>query len=413
MKLKYFILLILPALFYGCFRKTPLPAQPKVGVVQKGIFSAQIAASFAGINIIDKGVCWSESENPNLNGNFKSAGKGSESFEMTITELSPLSKYFIRSYVTNEAGTVYSSNVTFTTLVAVSLSTSLAYSVTGISAAFTATMGTAANFTITERGVCWSTSPNPLATGNKASSNIAGSVYTLNIENLSPNTTYYARAYLKSTEGYMYGNETSFRTLGEQVTDINGNKYNTLTIGSQTWMLENLKVTKYNNGDNIPGVLQSNWTTANDAHGYLFDSGSNQVKYGNLYNFSAITDTRKIAPAGWRIPTQADWELLVNFLGTSTAAKKLMSSTNFEWGFNDLTNVNESRFNALAGGFRDNIGGDYTGNQTLFWSSSPSNNSEAISFRLSSSSSSSSSSAYDISPVNRKFGCYVRCIKNN
>lgn len=410
MKLKYFILLILPALFYGCFRKTPLPAQPKVGVVQKGIFSAQIAASFAGIDIIDKGVCWSESENPNLNGNFKSAGKGSESFEMTITELSPLSKYFIRSYVTNEAGTVYSSNVTFTTLVAVSLSTSLAYSVTGISAAFTATMGTAANFTITERGVCWSTSPNPLATGNKATSNIAGSVYTLNIENLAPNTTYFARAYLKSTEGYMYGNETSFRTLGEQVTDINGNKYNTLTIGSQTWMLENLKVTKYNNGDNIPGVLQLNWSTANDAHGYLFDSGSNQVKYGNLYNFSAITDTRKIAPAGWRIPTQADWELLVNFLG-SEAAWKLMSSNPYEWGFPDKTSANESRFNALSGGFRDNVGSDFsTGSQTLFWTSTASNNNQAMSFKLSIS---SIFASHELLLVNRKFGCYVRCIKNN
>lgn len=410
MKLIYFTLLILLTLFYGCFRKTPLPSQPKVGVIQKGIFSAQVAASFSGIDIIDKGVCWSESENPNLNGNFMSAGKGSDSFEMTITELSPLSKYFIRSYVTNEAGTVFSSNVTFTTLAAVSLSTSNAYSVTGISAAFSATMGPAPNFTITERGVCWSTSAKPVATSNRVTSTIAGSVYTLNIENLTPNTTYFARAYLKSTEGYIYGNETSFRTLGEQVTDINGNKYNTLTIGSQTWMLENLKVTRYNNGDNIPGVLLSNWSAANDAHGYLFDSGTNQVKYGNLYNYSTISDTRKIAPAGWRIPTQADWEQLVNFLGSNSAAKKLMSSNNFEWGLSgDLTNVNESRFNALAGGFRDNIGGDYIGNQTLFWSSTPSNNSEAISFRLSG----SGSSSYDISPVNRKFGCYVRCIKNN
>lgn len=143
--------------------------------------------------------------------------------------------------------------------------------------------------------------------------------------------------------------------LSEIVKDINGNVYHTVTIGTQVWMVENLKTSKYRNGDIIPKVIDnSEW--ANLKSGAFCNYNNDTVignKYGKLYNWYAITDSRKIAPIGWHVPSSAEWETLTNFLGgTNVAGGKIKETGTIYWSSPNLGATNESGFTALAGGGR-------------------------------------------------------------
>src|SRR5512133_2157241 len=101
------------------------------------------------------------------------------------------------------------------------------------------------------------------------------------------------------------------------VTDIDGNIYKTIAIGTQTWMAENLKVTHYQNGDSISKITDATpWSNLESGAYCIYLN--NSVKgntYGKLYNWFAITDSRNICPAGWHIPTDTEWETLYAYLG--------------------------------------------------------------------------------------------------
>lgn len=136
----------------------------------------------------------------------------------------------------------------------------------------------------------------------------------------------------------------------ETVSDISGNTYKTVTIGTQTWMAENLKVTKYNDGSAIPNVANdvewANLTTG--AYRNYNDKDSTVATYGRLYNWYAI-NTGKLAPIGWHVATDAEWTTLVTYLGgQGVAGSKLKETGTTHWTFNDATN--ESGFTALPGG---------------------------------------------------------------
>lgn len=154
------------------------------------------------------------------------------------------------------------------------------------------------------------------------------------------------------------------------VKDKDGNVYQTVTIGTQTWMVENLKTTKYNDGTNIPNVTDDatwgNLTTPAYCW-YNNDASTYKNVYGALYNWEAV-NSGKLAPTGWRIPTDDDWTTLVNYvtanLGTSTSLAKALSAkinwesdTNVGAIGNDLSNNNSSGFTALPGGYRNNMNG--------------------------------------------------------
>jgi uncharacterized protein (TIGR02145 family) len=158
-------------------------------------------------------------------------------------------------------------------------------------------------------------------------------------------------------------------TPDNTVKDIDGNVYQTVTIGTQVWMVENLKTTKYRNGDPIPNVTDdtewSNLTTGAQCN-YNNDAAIGN-KYGKLYNWYAVSDGRNIAPTGWHVFSDAEWTTLENYvaanLGTSgSVAKALASKT--DWASstdagavgNDLTKNNTSGFSALPGGFRYDYG---------------------------------------------------------
>ena len=165
------------------------------------------------------------------------------------------------------------------------------------------------------------------------------------------------------------------------VTDIDGNVYEIVTIGNQVWMAENLKVTKYRDGDAIPNVTNdAEWSNLSTGAYCSYDNAdSNITTYGLLYNWFTVNDNRNLAPAGWHIPTDEEWKQLEMYLGMSqtevdntghnrTRVGHMLKSTN-GWNYNE-NGTNSSGFTALPGGYRLLDGSFITiGNRAYFWSS--------------------------------------------
>ncbi len=222
---------------------------------------------------------------------------------------------------------------------------------------------------ISEQGICWGTEPAPTTATNCISAEMDDSTFISCISGLKSNTLYYVRAYAINGAGIGYGDEVSFKTLSENsefnetltygtVSDVDGNEYRTITIGLQTWMAENLRATHYRNGDRIE-------SSSADDQCYV-------AKYGRLYWWNEVTDSRNICPEGWHVPTFSDWTVLENYLiangynyDSSTSDNKIAKSLASASGWNaDATTgavgntdysakQNSSGFSALAGGLLD------------------------------------------------------------
>jgi uncharacterized protein (TIGR02145 family) len=206
------------------------------------------------------------------------------------------------------------------------------------------------------------------------------------------------------------------------VTDIDGNIYRTIKIGAQVWMAENLKVTHYRNGDPISYVPDAGtwFGLTGGAYCEYNDDLNNSTIYGKLYNWQAVADARDIAPAGWHIPTDAEWKVLEIYLGMSQTdadginwrgtdeGGKLKESGGQHWEDPNLGATNESGFAALPGGFRLNAGNfadlHHSG---IFWTDTEYDIATAW-FRYVST---------DYSQINRSanmkgYGYSVRCVKD-
>jgi len=160
------------------------------------------------------------------------------------------------------------------------------------------------------------------------------------------------------------------------VKDIDGNVYNTVKIGNQLWLKENLKVTKFNDGSPIPNISKKTVYGTTDRTGAWYwdyaDNPENNKRYGKLYNWSAVI-SGKLCPKGWHIPSKEEWEELVGFIGKTNAACAEMQNTD-GWLESNVKGTNKTGFSALPGGYRTNMGG-YTliGYHAEFWSTSYSN----------------------------------------
>lgn len=179
----------------------------------------------------------------------------------------------------------------------------------------------------------------------------------------------------------------------QTVTDTDGNVYNTIGIGTQLWMKENLKTTKYRDGSSIPNVTVNNTWGSLTTGAYCDYSNlpSNANTWGRLYNWYAVSDTRELCPTGWHVPSDYDWSILENYLlvngfnydSTTTGgfkiAKALASTT--QWlastvvgasGNTDYpTKRNITQFTALPGGFRYGTNGTFgeMGSSGYWWAS--------------------------------------------
>ncbi len=159
------------------------------------------------------------------------------------------------------------------------------------------------------------------------------------------------------------------------VTDFEGNVYPTVKIGNQWWMSENLKATKYNNGDQIgstvPNSLSIAGATSPKYNWSYMGNESYAAIYGRLYTWYAATDTRNVCPAGWHVPSDVDWNILNDYVnsnafgeivGANSSAKILASQTGWVlYGIvgnpgKDMASNNKSGFSAMPGGIRQPVG---------------------------------------------------------
>jgi uncharacterized protein (TIGR02145 family) len=166
---------------------------------------------------------------------------------------------------------------------------------------------------VIESGVYYATHTNPSKADFVVKSNTSAATFSVNLRNLLPNTTYYLKAYVVTKTGIAVGNEVGFITPPPSLfTDIDGNLYSYVTIGHQVWMTGNLRVTHYRNGDPIVNGTEMLWGIATNPGAYAFANGSaiNDEAFGKYYNAQAVNDPRKIAPAGWHIPSDEEWKIL-------------------------------------------------------------------------------------------------------
>ncbi len=234
------------------------------------------------------------------------------------------------------------------------VSTDSVSSITNNTAECGGTIASDGGATITARGVCWGTSQNPTIDSNKTADGASIGIFTSTITGLTSNTTYHVRAYATNTAGTSYGDELDF-TTSTVVTDIDGNIYNTVIIGSQVWMAENLRTTHYRNGDSIPNVTDnSKWSKLKSGAYCNYNNDINISKtYGKLYNWYAVNDKRNLAPAGWHVPTDSEWTILSTYLGgENIAGAKLKEIGTTHWNSPNVGADNSSGFLALPGGGR-------------------------------------------------------------
>ena len=190
------------------------------------------------------------------------------------------------------------------------------------------------------------------------------------------------------------------------LTDADGNVYHPVTIGSQQWLVENLRTTHYNNGEAIPVVTDnSKWSNlATGAYCTYPAEVTNGKDYGNLYNWYAATDSRKIAPKGWHVATDADWQTLLNFIGAQNTGGKLKDTTH--WNSPNTGATNATGFKGLPGGYvTSSI--IYIGAYGFWWTATESSATDAITRSLS----------YNNALVNninysKKYALTVRCVKD-
>jgi uncharacterized protein (TIGR02145 family) len=309
-------------------------------------------------------------------------------------------------------GTAYGSEFSFTTLALPQIITSAIGSVTGTTAQSGGMVNSDGGSPVTARGVCWSTSSSPtIALSTKTTNGSGVGSFNSSIIGLQLGTTYYLRAYATNSVGTAYGPQITFTTLAAgQFTDIDGNIYDTIAIGTQIWMKQNLKVSKYRNGDSVSTNLDNSaWLNTNSgAYTIYNNSPANDSIFGKLYNWYAIADARGLCPTGWHVPSDSEWAILENYLGGTTVAGGKMKAISSLWLTSNSISTNSSGFSGLPGGYRHPQGHfDVVGVWGYWWSSSQNSTSYAWNRVL-------SYAATNIyrGDDSKLFGFSIRCIKD-
>ena len=212
---------------------------------------------------------------------------------------------------------------------------------------------------ITQRGLVWSTSPNPTTADNFTSEGTGTGSFSSEVTGLTVNITYYLRAYATNSDGTAYGNELSFNLItsnpGTGVT-FDGYTYSSIVLGNgQEWIAENLRTVVYANGDPIPNVPDNiQWQNLTSGAWVHYNNDNQyEVPYGKLYNWYTVADPRNVCPTGWHVPTDSEWTILTDYLGGETIAGVKMKRTGTQyWTSPNQYANNQSGFSGLPGGFR-------------------------------------------------------------
>lgn len=360
-------------------------------ITQTTVTSGGNIKSDGSDEIIIAGICWSTSPNPSVKDIHTNDAKELGIFTSKLTGLTPDTKYYIRAYASNKTDIGYGNEVTFTTIpiALATLSTAKIESITSTTAVCGGNITFNGGGDIMERGICWSIHENPTTANDRTSDGTGTGSFTSDIKCLSFATTYFVRAYAKNNAGTAYGNQESFTTSGTNpiifnpeltygsVTDIDGNCYKTIQIGTQTWMAENLKTSRYNDGTPIPNVTDNTqwenllssiynppYITTGAYCWYSNDSATYENEYGKLYNYGVI-NSGKICPVGWHIPPWIDHldgdPLSSDCVDNWYLGGKLMETGSVHW-INPYSSciTNETGFTAVPAGKR-NSNGTFTG----------------------------------------------------
>jgi len=195
------------------------------------------------------------------------------------------------------------------------------------------------------------------------------------------------------------------------ITDIDGNVYHTVTIGTQVWLVENLKVTRYRNGDSIPNITNNTqWGNLTiGAYGDYDNTPSISATYGKYYNWYAVKDSRNIAPVGWHVATDAEWIKLLSYLGNEyVAGGKLKEADTTHWLSPNTGATNETGFTALPGGFRYTDGKSYyIGSFGYWWGTTEYDTDNVYGWMMD-----SESSIVGSFPCTKAHGMSVRCVRD-
>ena len=301
-------------------------------------------------------------------------------------------------------GTAYGEQKTFTTnaLTPPSVTTEDVTNITTTSATCLGNVASDGGSTVTDSGVCWSTSENPTTSNSKTTDGTGFGVYSSNLTGLSQNTTYYFKAYATNSIGTAYGEQRTFTTLSDSdieygsFTDSrDGNQYVTVTIGSQVWMAENLAY--------IPAVSAPATGSDTEPHCYVYNyegtdiaeakATAKYITYGVLYNWPATMNgasssevnpsgVQGICPEGWHLPSHTEWIQLDDHLKHESGKLKEAGTTH--WESPNLGATNEIGFTALPGGYRLDYGAFYDiGLYGAWWSSTQLNTGYAWTWTLS------------------------------
>ncbi len=342
-----------------------------------------------GGSVTARGVCWGIATNPTIALSTKTGdGTGTGSFVSNLINLQPGTIYYVRSYATNSLGTSYGNEISFTTLQPPTATTAAATSLASTTATLNGTVN--ANNQSTTVTFEYGTTTSYGQTINAIPNTVSGSTNTTvsaNLTGLTANTTYHFRVKAVSSVGTTYGSDVTFTTLGGiifnpnltygSVSDNDGNTYKTIQIGTQTWMAENLKTTKYNDGTAIPLVTDGTAWAALSTPGYCWfsnDAATYKATYGALYNWYTV-NTGKLCPTGWHVSTDAEWTTLTTYLGgESVAGGKLKETGTSHWSSPNTGATNSSGFTALPGGARNYDGAFISiGYRGYWWSSTEAN----------------------------------------
>jgi uncharacterized protein (TIGR02145 family) len=245
--------------------------------------------------------------------------------------------------------------------------------------------------------------------------------FSVTLTDLDPNTEYHFRINAVNSNGTGNGTDMSFTTTDttkiiinfnpdlvyDSIYDSEGNKYRTIQIGTQTWMAENLKSTKLNDGTDIPFVPDVAIWSGLTTPGYCWFN-NDSVGYGALYNWYTL-NTGKLCPEGWHVPADEEWTVLTDYLGgKSVAGGKLREAGTTHWQSPNAGATNESGFTGLPAGYRS-YGGSFNNFKNYgFWWSSTEWSSSAAWYR----------DVYygynsvDRSNSNKKSGANIRCVKD-
>ncbi len=372
---------------------TELPEIETVAITSITSYSAKSGGditSDGGAPITAKGVCWNTSGNPATFDNITNDGTGSASFISSITGLAANTTYYARAYAINSEGTAYGNQPAFTALEIINVPTVTTSSVSDITAATALSGGNVTSdggASVTAKGVCWSTVPEPAILDDHTTDGIGTGIFTSNITGLEDNTTYYVKAYATNSAGTGYDEQLDFTTVfapcdGLTSITYGGKIYNTVIIGSQCWLAENLNI-----GERIDGINES-YDNSNIEKYCYDDLESNCDEFGGYYqwneamNYQTVEGTQGICPSGWHIPADGEWQEMELYLGMRESALDSIGWRGTDQG-TQLKEGGSTGFNALLGGGRYYVDGSfiYLDVHGYFWSSTV-YNADSANYRL-------------------------------